>query len=386
MKQVYRRMLVAAVLIVVLIGAGMGVRAATNAHAAGAKSQCGGWSIVHSPNPTGILHVLNGVAAVTPNNVWAVGDYYSTSQSAYLSLIEHWNGTNWQVVPSPSENYITNLNAITAISANDIWAVGTTEPANSATGFTLIEHWDGTSWSIVPSPSPGKNLNRLWGVSAGPANDVWAVGDYSTKNGKLFKTLIEHWDGTSWSVVPSPSPANFDTLYGVSVVKNTNQVWAVGGYINSSDTDEALIEHWRGNRWVRVSAPNNGVGHLSGVQAISATDVWAVGEVSGQTLTEQYNGAGWSVIPSPNIGLRDNLLGVASVSANNVWAVGWAPAGSGTRTLTEQWNGTDWSIVTSPNVARDLLSAVSAVQTTGKVWSVGYSEQSKKTTLTEFYC
>ena len=386
MKRINRHILLAAILIVVVIGGGIGAKAATNARAAGAKTQCGGWSIVHSPNPTGILHVLNGVAAVTPNNVWAVGDYYSTSQSAYVSLIEHWTGANWQVVPSPSENYITNLNAITAISANDIWAVGSTELENSGTSFTLIEHWDGTSWSIIPSPSPGKQLNRLWGVSAGPSNDVWAVGDYSTKNGKLFKTLIEHWDGTSWSVVPSPSSANFDTLYSVSVVKNTDQVWAVGSYINSSNTPEALIEQWKGSHWAKVPAPNNGAGELFGVQAISPTDVWAVGGVSGQTLTEQWNGTSWGVVSSPNIGSRDFLLGVTAVSANDVWAVGSALDGSGSETLTEQWNGTSWSVVTSPNVAHDQFNAASAVQTTGKLWSVGYSEQSKKTTLTEFYC
>ena len=379
-------MLLATILIVVVIGGGIGVRAATGAHAAGAKTQCGGWSIVSSPNPTGILHVLNGVAAVTPNNVWAVGDYYSTSQSAYVSLIEHWTGANWQVVPSPSENYITNLNGITAISANDIWAVGSTEPANSATGFTLIEHWDGTSWSIVPSPSPGQELNRLWAVSAGPSNDVWAVGDYSTKNGRAFRTLIEHWDGTSWSVVPSPSPANFDTLYSVSVVKHTDQVWAVGDFVDSSDTNEVLIEHWKGSHWARVSAPNNGAGELFGVKAISPTNVWAVGGISGQTLTEQWNGTSWSVVPSPSIGSTDLLLGVVSVSANDVWAVGVASDGSSSETLTEQWNGTSWSIVTSPNVASDQLSAIAAVQKTGKLWSVGYSEQNKKTTLTEFYC
>lgn len=356
--------------------------------AVSAKSvqSCGAWNVVSSPHPKGILPVLNGVAAITSNNVWAVGDYYKTSQSAYVSLIEHWTGTKWQVIPSPSENYITNLNGITALNANDIWAVGSTETQNTLPS-TLIEHWNGTNWSIVPSPNPGRKLNQLFGVAAGPANDVWAVGDYSN-NGGNFNTLIEHWNGTSWSVVPSPSTGNFDTLNSVSVVKNTDQVWAVGNFTDSSNTNEALIEHWQGSHWVRVAAPNNGSGILTGVQAISATDVWAVGTVSNQTLTEHWNGTNWSVIPSPSIGVGANvLLGVAAVSATNVWAVGYYPQDPGFATLTEQWNGTSWNIVASGDIGKnDQLNAVSAVQTTGKLWSVGYSTKNKNTTITELYC
>jgi hypothetical protein len=37
-------------------------------------------------------------------------------------------------------------------------------------------HWDGTSWKIVTSPQPDASLDILTGVTAISTNDVWAVG------------------------------------------------------------------------------------------------------------------------------------------------------------------------------------------------------------------
>src|SRR4051794_13492246 len=85
------------------------------------------------------------------------------------------------------------LGGVAAVSTNDVWAVG------NAGGDTLTEHWDGTSWSIVPSPHPGASTNELFEVVALSTNDVWAVGYYY--DGSTDATLTEHWDGTAWSVV-----------------------------------------------------------------------------------------------------------------------------------------------------------------------------------------
>ena len=60
-----------------------------------------------------------------------------------------------------------------------------------------MEHWNGTAWSVVPSPNVGPVLTLSHGVAAVSANDVWAVGSYDVTD----KALVEHWDGTAWSVV-----------------------------------------------------------------------------------------------------------------------------------------------------------------------------------------
>ena len=51
---------------------------------------CGQWSIVPSPSP-GSMDILEGIAAISPQDVWTVGDYIGT-QGFNQVLIERWNG------------------------------------------------------------------------------------------------------------------------------------------------------------------------------------------------------------------------------------------------------------------------------------------------------
>ena len=236
----------------------------------------GTWKIVSSPNVgTGTYgNQLNGVAMVSANDVWAVGfspHPSGTPQYIRQTLIEHWNGSNWSVVSSPNpagKTYVV-LNGVDAISANDIWAVGHSGDPSSIPLQTLTMHWDGKSWSIIPSPSPGTyNGNVLTAVSAISSNDVWAVGWYqSGQTGQEGGALTMHWDGANWTVVPNPSRW---TLHGVMAI-SSNDVWAVG---------EQSILHWNGTNWSTVSfppPPGDSYQTLRGISATSASDIWAVG-------------------------------------------------------------------------------------------------------------
>ena len=237
----------------------------------------------------------------------------------------------FQQVTSPNPSvYINTLNSVAAVAANDVWAVGYSSNGNNVYQ-TLVEHWDGTNWFIVPSPNPGSAANRLRGVAVVGTNDVWAVGDYY--NSSSGQTLVEHWNGSAWSVVTSPNPsATYNLLHSVAVV-GTNDVWAIGEYLNSGNV-QTLTEHWSGSAWTVVPSPNPGTGHniLHGVAAVGAGDVWAVGEYYngiGQTLTEHWDGTNWSIVPSPNPGSADNLLdSVAVINSSDIWAVGYSSNGS----------------------------------------------------------
>ena len=94
---------------------------------------------------------LNAVAAVSAHNIWAVG--YSISGSGEQPLIEHWDGTKWSILPSPNSGPTADdaLDGVTAISPNNVWAVGSNMNTGSTPGQSLIEHWDGVQWSIVSS-------------------------------------------------------------------------------------------------------------------------------------------------------------------------------------------------------------------------------------------
>jgi hypothetical protein len=223
----------------------------------------------------------------------------------------------------------------------------------------------------------GTFTNYLYGVDAVSANDVWAVGAYADSTGPA-QTLVLHWDGTAWTVVPSPNRGTTDNkLYGVAAV-SANDAWAVG--FGSSET---LVAHWNGSVWTAV--PGTGPGALFGITAVSANDVWAVGGSSSGTLVEHWNGTAWSVVPSPSPGERSYLLAVAATSANDVWAVGEYTS-SGRQTLVEHWNGTAWAVVPSPNVGIDIntLRGVAAASA-NDVWAVGYYSGNGSGALVERY-
>ncbi|HYY35677.1 MAG TPA: hypothetical protein VE867_04815, partial [Candidatus Binatia bacterium] len=57
-------------------------------------------------------------------------------------------------------------------------------------------------WQLASSPNPGTN-NTLYDVATLSASNAWAVGTYGTPQAGN-RTLVEHWSGTGWSVVPSP--------------------------------------------------------------------------------------------------------------------------------------------------------------------------------------
>jgi hypothetical protein len=311
------------------------------------------WSIVTSPNVGINDNYLYGVAVVSTNDIWAVGDYYDMGFSH--GLIEHWNGSSWSVITAPTVGSGNHLQGVTAVSQNNVWATG--YYFNGSVFQTLIEHWNGSSWMVVTSPNTGTNNNYLQSLSivSGSASDIWAVG-FSFDINNNPQTLIEHWNGTKWSIVSSPNVGiNGSNLWGVATVSQ-NDVWAVGAYSNGS-VFQTLIEHWNGSSWSAVNSPNVGTNDniFYGVAMVSTGDVWAVGAYinstgSDRTLIEHWNGTKWSVVKSPDVGTgNNNLAGVTVVSASNVWSVGdYLDSGIHYRTLVEQWNGTKWSIVKSP--------------------------------------
>ena len=119
------------------------------------------------------------MAAIGPNDVWAVGSYTGTGR--YLTLTEHWDGGQWSIVPSPNPGqYNNDLVGVSAVASDDVWAVGNynNDPAHP-THHLLTLHWDGVQWNKVPNPDPGGNYeNYLTAVDARATDDVWAVGFY----------------------------------------------------------------------------------------------------------------------------------------------------------------------------------------------------------------
>ncbi len=220
---------------------------------------------------------------VSASDIWAVGN--TVTQQGQQTLIEQWNGTSWTVVSSPSSG---NLNGVAVVSANDVWAVGET-----GSGTTLIEQWNGTAWAVVSSPHPGTS-SSLSSISVVSANDIWAVGSKTIHKGQ---TLTEHWNGTAWKVVASPNVPSAPTGEGFAAVAvvSTSNVWAVGFYGTGNGNSGTLIEHWNGTLWKVVASPSQGDSSaLSGVASVpGGNHLWAVGytalsDGSDNTFIEYY--------------------------------------------------------------------------------------------------
>jgi hypothetical protein len=345
----------------------------------------GDWQVISSPNGTKQVNELHGVSAVSDSDVWAVGVSYDTERTLSTSLIEHWNGTQWTVIPSPNPSSTLNvLNAVAAVSANDVWAVGI---APTGSNQILISHWNGSVWSVVPNPPSSMPLNNLAALAVISANDVWAVGTGLIGDEDATATL--HWNGTAWSVIPSPNvgPEVDNTLAGVTAVAS-NDVWAVGTQQPTSLTDpHTLILHWNGAAWTIVPSPNDGGStvdnHLLAAAAVASNDVWATGFSGFGTLTEHWDGASWTVVPTPTIAGSEPLFlpSVVALASNDVWTVGefLQNRRSRSRTLTEQWDGAQWNVVQSPNRGSDHNELFGLGATpSGTLWAVGTAYQYPK--------
>ncbi len=329
-------------------------------------------------------NVLLGVSAVSAGDVWAVGAYIASTVTH--TLAEHWNGSVWAVVstvdPDPTAQAFER---VFATASNDVWASGLTE-AGGTLPTQLIEHWNGTAWSVSTHATIGY-ASLTYGITAGTSGDVWAVGGFVATSTSHAEALTEHYNGTSWSVVTAPDgPTNSNILYSISANSATD-IWAVGisgGYVSTTYTNRAVIEHWNGAAWTLVTSshPTTHGDQLTSVKAVAANDVWAVGGSSNatnsQTFIEHWNGTTWGQVTSPNPGgiTHDNILvGVDVASASDAWAVGYYDNGTADQTLTLHWNGTVWLQVPSPSPGAysNSLSDVTVVPGSGgsDAWAVG---------------
>lgn len=357
-----------------------------------------GWTVMMSPNATS-ANLLSGVVAISPSDVWAVGYDYNSS-NIQQTLTEKWNGANWSIVPSPSpgtqskcgEGYSGSaLTGVAGASANDVWAVGWICSAYQGyPGQTLAEHWNGRQWTVISSPNEsGADDSALVSVAAAATNDVWAVGNYQAGGGQYqWNTLVEHWDGTQWSIVESPNVAGADENYLNAVTAvSSSDVWAVGYSNMNAEIDVPLIEHYDGTAWSIVQSPYPAPSEFNELYAVAATspdDVWAAGYENensqgqyGGALIEHWDGTAWSLVSAPILSFATTVYGLAALSSTDAWAVGYIwRFGISYLPITEHWDGTTWTAVSPPDPGK-AAQLFGASTNGGRVWTVGaYSESS----------
>jgi len=307
------------------------------------------WDISPIVTPTNSFPTMYGVAATSYNNAWAVG-YNNPNGGAAQLLIEHFNGQTWSVSPVTIDRSL--LYGVTALASNNAWAVG-----GDSSG-TLVEHWDGSAWTVITSPNQaGTTADQLESVAAVAANDIWAVGFAYPVNGNNAQ-LIEHWDGTSWSIVTGPDNGLTDVTLNSVAASSATDVWMIGNGYTTANQYLSFVEHWNGSAWtVNVFTPDPTTGNYPTLSAIAANSggAWAVGTLLEPTqsinvpVVEHWNGASWNISPSAATGSSNNGFSSIALGPNgDAWAVGWSYLSSGylkSHTLIERWNGSGFSIV-----------------------------------------
>lgn len=333
-------------------------------------------SVVPSPNLTPNDNVLAGVDGADSDNVWAAGYALADPRGNPRSMLLRWDGSAWSLVDHPRPAGTSMLSDVDAVTARDVWAVGSSTPQAGQPGRTLIEHWDGSAWRIVASPN-AEGSNSLNAVEAAAPGDVWAVGSHVPGGGFGTMPQVLRWNGQQWRTVATPVSVQGFDLKAVDATSSTN-AWAVGTKIASPIAGgfSATTLRWNGTAWqeVPLPAPNNIA--LNGVAALGPNDVWAVGARIGAPnavpVAFHWNGSAWTQVPTPVLSPDGGeLADVVAVSSSQVHAVGTAIANGVERTLFLQWNGTVWSEVPTPTGGSEpALKGVAAIgaRTT---WAVG---------------
>jgi hypothetical protein len=339
------------------------------------------WTVVSSPNASAQDNVLAAVAANSASDVWAVGQFLpDATPNTTSTLIEHFDGTSWSIIPSPNVGVHANaLFAVTA-KAGKAWAVGYFID-NNFVSRSLIEAWDGHQWNIIDHPHAGSS-DQFFGVSAISPSDIWAVGLQRDSSGK-FLTLTEHFDGSDWSVVSSPNPGATGNQLLAVVATSSKSVWAVGQQLGNHGPDQALIEHWNGSSWTVVSSPSDGAfsTELYAVSGVSDDNVRATGDQQDnihnpRTFAVDFDSGSFNLQKVANVGTGENhLYGAAAVSNDLAFTVGDVldPTTGNFNTLIENCGDSGCVQEASPNPSQggnNQLGGV-AVVSANDVWAVG---------------
>jgi sugar lactone lactonase YvrE/phosphodiesterase/alkaline phosphatase D-like protein len=289
------------------------------------------WAIQSTPNPSTDA-TFKDVSCASASECIAVG----SSVGSTSPISQRWNGTEWSTLTTPTEG-IGALGDVSCASTNSCLAI-------SVPGYFNAERWNGSEWTIsTPKTPEGAKSASLYGVSCASSTFCVAVGLYDP-DGVNKRTLAESWNGSSWTILTTPSEEKgFNALYAVSCTSSTScTALGVKG-------EKPLALRWNGSEWSTLAAPKESSTVSADLSCASASACTAV--LGGSVKVERWNGSEWSAatLPTPEGGGTVTLNGVSCPSASACTATGFYVKESKTLTLAERWNGSEWSVQTTPN-------------------------------------
>jgi hypothetical protein len=264
------------------------------------------WRMV-AADPGLVTSGANAVTTLAEDDAWIVGDAQGSVSGNVVALIEHWDGRHWASVEGArtGRGCDVSLNGVTAVAEDDVWAVGTQICA--AASVPLVEHWDGRRWSKVDVPAPRRAKSvGLEEVTAITADDVWAVGSFARSATEPGRNLALHWNGTRWALVSAPNPGRASCSHVLSGISGSSadDVWASSTRSCATAVAPEML-HWDGTRWSDVEIPSSGFDDpprdgLTAVLSLSKRSAFTVGIATTPTsievgFIERWNGRLWSL-------------------------------------------------------------------------------------------
>jgi len=259
------------------------------------------WTLFPTPNPTASVgggwndfQCLDGVAS---NDLWLGGSQVKQLGGGWVGshlMVQHWDGSQWTVMntPDPPSSISGGVSGefvedVKVFDSQNVWFVGSWNDYDPATAINrrigLLMRWNGSQFEIHLPQMVDPQGQEFLAVDGVNKNDIWAVGGRAV-GGNSNATLIFHWDGSSWSHVPAPTPGMLRRLWAVEAV-STNDVWAAGSYSPTLATTQPLLLHWDGGSWTQVPTPT----YFSALKGFSASDVWGV-----SSGVWHYDGTSWT--------------------------------------------------------------------------------------------
>jgi hypothetical protein len=343
---------------------------------------------------------------MSADDAWAVG----FGLEDFHGRIVHWDGVQWNDVPSPRlDAKNIGLADVAGVSPHDLWASGVAFPKDTdAVSHPVMEHWDGSKWAAVTLPPLAEPRGDLGQIAVVSSDDVWAAGSQGSQ--AHIQPLIEHWDGSAWNVVPVTTHPRIGPVAGI-VAAGHNDVWIVGkelrdnpGSPNGPTPAETFVAlHWTGTTWERGPVAPFGPSESrlasssdalpEAMVEIDPDDIWVVGDweparwqgkhiANGQQvpLFMHWDGKIWSQASVTDPAPVGEAHGVDGRSADDIWAVGWAQGSPTSRPTTYHWDGHAWTEAPSPSVGvgpqhgddfrTNELGSVS-IAPSGSGWAVG---------------
>lgn len=207
------------------------------------------------------------------------------------------------------------------------------------------------TWELVPSPTSGAGGDSLTAIDGAAANDIWAAGTTSGNN----PILLQHWNGTAWSLATAPDIGIGTNALTISalVMPAANEAW-IAGYYGLYGSETPFVLRWNGLTWSSVALPSGATGRLDSISGTSATDMWVVGSQGFRqnSIVWHWNGTAWQEITNPIAGISFYEVNrVVAQAPNAVWLIGQYQE-PGTSFFdphyfaVTHWDSSTWEIIT----------------------------------------